>query len=134
MLKTDSRKFTTSDGKTFDSISLDLKNVAKIIGVEAEKKLALANKKAIGVEAALSEAEDKLAESKAEVRLLSFYIKRYSSLMKLAFAFSKYEAQLPQWLSELGQEDNLPKWIFLALCAPFVFLRRLTVSFSSFYT
>jgi len=101
-LKPGSDKFETKDGKTFDSVASDLKKVAQTIGDEGKEKLEKANTKALAAGAALDAAEEQYAASKAE-----------------------YEAQLPGWLAELGLDDNVPKWLMLALYVPFDFLRRL---------
>jgi len=99
----ESKTFETSNGKTFEIISSDLKKVAQTISQEAKQKLEKANKKALVAEIALSSAEDQLSASKAQ-----------------------YDEQLPGWLAEFGLDDNVPKWLMLALYVPYDFVHRLT--------
>ncbi|KAH6910822.1 hypothetical protein BKA70DRAFT_1424491 [Coprinopsis sp. MPI-PUGE-AT-0042] len=102
-LKSGTGKFETKDGKTFESVASDLKKVVETIGEEGKAKLEKANKNAVAAQDALDKAQDKYDQSKAE-----------------------YEAQLPGWLAEMGLDNNVPRWMMLALYVPFDFLNRLT--------
>lgn len=70
-----SDEFKTKEGKTFNSVALDLEAVAHTIGEEGKAKLENANKNVVAAQAALDMAQAEYAKSKAEVKLLHFSIK-----------------------------------------------------------